>query len=125
MQTIDAKSELTPELIQGLREALERSGGTHTIQDVVDALRNGEAQVWVKDSAVLVTEVLAMPRALVLHFWLAAGELEPVIALSRDVLAWGKEQGCTGATLTGRPGWKRALASEGWSSDLIMMTREF
>lgn len=115
---------MTPEILEKLQRALDMGGGTHTIGDVAAQVADGAAQVWIEDGACLVTEVQDTPRRRVLRFWLAAGELEPVIALSRKVLAWGKEQGCEMATLTGRRGWVRALRDEGWSESLTVMTRE-
>lgn len=107
-----------------LKLALDRGGGTHDLEDLAQQIRDGSAQLWVEDGACLVTEVQDTPRKRVLRFWLAAGELEPVVALSRKVLAWGKEQGCEMATLVGRRGWVRALRDEGWSESLTVMTRE-
>lgn len=115
---------MTPDLIDKLRHALELAGGTHTIDDVWEQVREGSAQLWVEEGACLVTEVQDTPRKRVLRFWLAAGELEPTIALSRKVLAWGKEQGCDMASLTGRRGWDKVLREEGWSPSLTVMTRE-
>lgn len=83
-----------------------------------------EAQWWETDRAVIITEIDGAPRAKVLRFWLATGELEEVIALSRGVLEWGKRIGCTQATFAGRRGWEKVLGAEGWSPKLIVMTRE-
>jgi hypothetical protein len=108
----------------GLREALSLAGGTHSFEDMLRQIQDGSAQVWCDEGACLVTEVIASPQKRVLHFWLATGELEPVVALSRRVIAWGKEQGCTMATLSGRRGWTRVLTTEGWSPATVVMTRE-
>ncbi len=107
----------------GLKRALERSGGTHTLQDMIDQIENERAQIWCNEDACIVTEVNDTPRKRVLHFWLATGDLDAVIALSGKVLVWGKEQGCDMATLTGRRGWNKT-APQGWTSVMTVMTRE-
>lgn len=110
--------------LAGLVEALEYAGGTHSIEDVLDQVRRGQAQMWTEGDACIVTEVHDYPRKRVLSFWLATGELQDVIALSRKVLAWGRENGCVSATLTGRRGWEKVLAAEGWAPMLFTMGRE-
>ena len=96
-------------------------GGTHDIGDVADAIEAGHAQLWTTDGAALVTEVLEHPRAKVLHIWLAAGELEPVIALAEQTMEWGRLNGCTRVTLTGRKGWERVGKARGWEFDSLTM----
>lgn len=108
----------------GLERALFYSGGTHTMADVANAIESGEAKLWVGEGSAIVTQLFDEPQMRVCHFWLAAGELEPVIALSNRVLEWAKENGCARATLAGRRGWTKALASGGWKEDLVLMGRE-
>jgi hypothetical protein len=114
---------MTTEILEGLQKALDLAGGTHTLADVARQIAEGSAQLWLDDDACIVSEVIDTPQKRMLRFWLAAGKLDPVVALSRKVLAWGKEQGCTMATLTGRRGWDRVLLDEGWSPALTVMTR--
>lgn len=110
--------------LAGLVDALERGGSTHDLDDVLEQIRTGEAQLWEADDAVIVTEIHDAPRKRVVHFWLATGELDAVIALSRRVLDWAADQGCTQATLAGRRGWEKVLAAEGWAPTLTLMSRE-
>ena len=111
-------------MLAGLVEALERGGSTHTVEDVLDEIQRGEAQLWEADGALIVTEIHDTPRKRLLHFWLATGELQAVIALMHRALEWAKSEGCTMATLAGRKGWEKVLASEGWVPMLTMMSRE-
>ena len=108
----------------GIEEALEHGGGTHSLADVIEAVKTGKAQLWLEEDALLVTEVLQHPNKLVLYFWLATGEMEAVIALSRRVIEWGKKQGCTAAGMMGRKGWTRALREEGWAPTMVQYTKE-
>jgi len=110
--------------LAGLVEALERGGGTHTVEDVLAQVQSGEAQAWENDGGLIVTEIHDTPRMRVLHFWLATGELDAVIRLSHEAMRWGAGLGCKQATLAGRRGWEKVLAPEGWTPALVLMQRE-
>lgn len=116
--------QLTALPVTGLEKALLYAGGTHTIGDVADAIERGDCKLWVEEGAAIVTQLVDEPRKRVVHFWLAAGELEPVVALSNKIIEWAKENGCVRATLAGRKGWVKALAPEGWKEELVLMGRE-
>lgn len=115
---------MTEHHLEGLDQALEYDGN-HTLGDVLRKILAGEAQLWEEDDAVIVTEIQQYPQARTVHFWLAAGDLDAVVKLSQRVMAWAKEDlHCTKATLAGRKGWERALASEGWEPKVRIMGRE-
>jgi hypothetical protein len=98
--------------LPGVRAALGPDG--HTVDDLLGQVASGEAQLWHRTGALIVTQIVEEGPDMVLHFWVATGELQPLIALSRELLAWGKEQGCSRASLIGRRGWERVLSGEGW-----------
>lgn len=112
---------VTEDHLRGLEEALHHGGDTHRLQDVLAAVARGDAQLWTEGPCIIVTEVNDTPVERELHFWLAAGTLDEVIALSNKVMEWGREQGCTVASLCGRRGWTRALATEGWGHQMVVM----
>lgn len=118
------RAMLTPELIDGLARALEYGGATHTLVDLIDALEAGDARIWVGPGAAIVTQLHDVPTGRVLHFWLAAGELAAVIELQQEAIEWGQTVGCTRATLSGRKGWAKALAGDGWRPELVLMSKE-
>lgn len=107
--------------VKGIERALREGGSTHTVEDVLRQIEAGKAQLWVRDNALIVTEIHETPRASILHFWLATGKMEPVLELHREVMEWGRTQGCDRATLTGRRGWLRVLAGLGWRETLALM----
>ena len=108
--------------MEGLQKALDLAGGTHTMDDVVEQIAAGDAQLWTDGESVVVTEIHQTPRKRVLHFWLAAGNLDAVVRLSDQATEWGKTMGCEMATLVGRRGWERALT--GWTPTLTLMRKE-
>jgi hypothetical protein len=112
------------DLLPGLEKALRLGGNTHTLADIADMAEAGYAQIHTAKDAVIVTQIHNEPQKKVVHFWLASGDLEPVVELSHRVLDWAKGIGCTQATLAGRKGWEKVLASDGWRPMLTVMGRE-
>jgi hypothetical protein len=41
-----------------------------------------------------------------------------------DAAAWGKRQGCTSMSLSGRMGWQRAMKPLGWEPKMVVMEKE-
>jgi hypothetical protein len=58
-----------------LVEALNHSGGSHTFQNIVDAVQNEVMQFWPMEKSCLVTEVINYPNLKTLHIFLAGGDL--------------------------------------------------
>lgn len=108
----------------GIEAALKHGGDTHSIHDVEALVAGQYAQLWQTERACIVTEVDQAPGAKTLRFWLATGDLEEVIVMSRGIEDWGRRQGCTRSEFAGRRGWERVLAAEGWSPSLIVLTKE-
>ncbi|MFZ9615160.1 MAG: hypothetical protein ACO3AG_00650 [Fluviibacter sp.] len=108
-----------------LEEALEYSHGTFNIIDIADLLANGAAKLWVVDTAAVVTQVVHYPRKIVLHAFLAGGELDGVLEIEKQVHRWAKINGCHAITLNGRPGWSRSpLQSIGYGCGTVQMSKE-
>lgn len=109
-----------------LQKALEYQGGTHTVADVADYIERGDAQLWVRDDAMIVTQVDQKPRTRHLVYWIACGDLHDVQELSEEIDKWGREQGCTLAVSHCRKGWKRAMSLYGWyeNPDLIVLQKD-
>lgn len=100
-----------------LRRRLERSlacaGPTHRVEDVVAAVRVGQAQWWGNDDAAIVTELLSYPLCRAVNFWLISGELKAALALEPEILAFARAEGCSLAIANGRKGWGHRLAGGG------------
>lgn len=105
--------------------ALVYSGGSHTVDDVQQMIDSGEAMLWEGPHSLVVTQVDVQPKEKALHFFLAAGRMQELDAMTPIILEWGSSQGCTKARLVGRKGWARSfLAHTGWSdSGLVIMEK--
>lgn len=108
-----------------IADALEYSGGTHTVDDVLDRILTGHLQLWPGERGCAVTELVVYPRKKVLHVFLAAGEMEQIIDMIDSAIAWGKSQGCTSMTIAGRKGWERVLARYGYKPVMTVLEKEF
>lgn len=107
-----------------LQRALDDAGNTHTPADVRAAIEADEAQLWIGEHSAGVTEVLTYPRCKVLHIWLVAGELNE-IARAREALdGFARMAGCKRVSLTGRPGWQRALRGHGYTISGVNLARD-
>jgi hypothetical protein len=108
-----------------LDAALAHAGRTHHLDDVRAMVLAGEAQVWAADGAAMVTLIEDDPRERRLLIWLAGGDLDDLVRRLRPAAErWAKAQGCRRVLVIGRPGWERALASEGYAPLARIIAKE-
>jgi len=108
-----------------IEAALEYSGGTHDFEDVARSLYSGAMQLWPAPKGCIITEIVVYPKKKVLHVFLGGGELQQIMEMHKDVIAWAKTQGCEALTMTGRHGWKKPLAEHGWQAVHTSYIKEF
>ena len=99
-----------------IEAALEYSGGTHSLSDVIHGITSGKMQLWPAPKGCIVTEIVIYPRKKMLNVFLGGGELDQLLDMHKDVIAWSKAQGFEAITITGRFGWKKPLKAHGWKS---------
>lgn len=108
-----------------IEAALEYGLGTHTLDDVRRIVGEGHAQFWPGRSGAIVTEIQVYPQGKVLHFWLAGGDFDELVQRLRPAIeAWGRAMGCTRSTITGRPGWLRAMKPHGYAPQWATCMKE-
>ena len=101
-----------PSVAELLQPAVDR-GGTHRMSDIEAGVEEGRFQLWVDTRMVGITEIIDFPLKRVLHVFLVGGDLEQIKNLHDDVWDWAVARGCSEMTLSGRPGWLKALR-DGW-----------
>jgi len=113
-------------ILDGLAQALHLAGDTHNLDDLQEQLEDGDAQWWQAPGtdSCIITELVVFPRRRVVRYWLAAGELAPVLELQPAIDDWARRQGATHAVLEGRRGWERLLPRWGWRARAIAMYKE-
>lgn len=88
-------------------------------------IESGEAQLWAGQASAMVTLIEEEPRERRLLIWLAGGALEELVRRLRpDAERWAKQRGCRRVLVIGRPGWERALASEGYAPLARIIAKE-
>jgi hypothetical protein len=105
--------------------ALEYSGGTHTVADVAEMIREGRAQFWPGLRSAIVTEINEYPRIKILNFFLAGGDIDELAIMSKFIENWAKMAGCQRITLVGRRGWERSFLKErGYKPKWFVLAKE-
>jgi hypothetical protein len=108
-------------LFKRMEKALRLMGETHTLQDVVDALKKGEMQLFHNDRAIVITEIAVSPRKKFANVFMSAGELDGVIELKAQLVDWARANGIEFARAAVRPGYEKYLKAAGWKSKMVLM----
>lgn len=107
-----------------LEPAMTYSGGTHEWEDIVAGVVSTKMQLWANERGAAVTEIIAFPRKQVLNVFLAGGEMDQVLEMLESAREWGKAQGCSAISMSGRRGWLRVLNRHGWNEQFTTMSSE-
>ena len=107
-----------------LVEALNHSGGSHTFQNIVDAVQNEVMQFWPREKSCLVTEVINYPNLKTLHIFLAGGDLEEIKSIDSTLEFLCQEIGADYISLSGRRGWIKALADIGYELSHVTLAKK-
>lgn len=106
---------------EGMLAAIEMTNGTHTEDDVLASLIQGNMKLWRKGKSGLVTEICNYPRMKVINVFLAGGDLEDVMSLQSDIENYGRKMGCQRAAMVAaRDGWVKAIP-EGRKAGIFMI----
>lgn len=115
--TIALVKKAWPKASKWLEKANAYSRENKDLLDVYAAVRNDPfVQLWMSDTAAVVTQTVQEKDGWVLHFWLAGGEMEGVQEIYSMAETMARGLGCRRMSLRGRPGWVRSFLSrgEGW-----------
>lgn len=125
MEAIDLHKEVL-RVRPFLEPALKYSNGSHDFVHIVKGVINGDLILWPTENSAIVTEFHTFPNKRMLHIFIAGGDLSEIKHLHDDVVKFAKEMGCAGLSLTGRPGWVKALSDLGFGhNELRYVTKEF
>jgi hypothetical protein len=129
-QTQEYSAPTLSEELERCREyieaALTHSGGraTHKFQDIVEGVTKNQYQFWPGDHSCMITELVAYPEARGVHVFLAGGDLEEILEMEKSLTIWAKSIGADHLSLSGRPGWVKALKAAGWGHPLTSLSKE-
>lgn len=105
-----------------LEAALEHGFGTHTIDDVWNAVQGGTMQFWPGKDAAIVTEVTNYPRRKICTVFMAGGSLNELLIMQNSIAVWAKFHGCDLLQCCGRKGWDRVFKDARFHS--VMVAKE-
>lgn len=103
-----------------IQDALEYSGGSHTIDDVMLSVESGKAQFFPLDKSAIITEIVDYPQKAMCRIWLAGGDLDELMDAEKAIAHWAKANGCAGMEIVGRKGWSRQLKDYRETSVVLM-----
>jgi hypothetical protein len=101
-------------------DALEYAGGSHTMDDVAQAVWSGKAQFFPLQKSAIITEIVDYPQKAMCRIWLAGGDLDELMDAEKSIAYWAKTQGCAGMEIVGRRGWSRQLKDYRQSAVVLM-----
>ena len=104
-----------------IENALSYTEGTHTFDDLVYMVLQCRLLWWPLPSSFMLTEVVTYPRVRHLNVFLAGGNLDEIRATQDQLIMVAKVQGCSALSLSGRRGWVKALAKQGWKESHTAM----
>jgi hypothetical protein len=104
-----------------LEAALAHEGVGRSVEDVLEKIKTGHAQMWAGKAAFHITEIIIYPNRKTLHVWLSGGDMEELIEMAPKLMAWGKSMGCSFASIEGRTGWERKLAPMGFRKEAVLL----
>ena len=107
-------------LAHHIEAALAYSGDTHSLVQVVDAIKDGSAQFFPLENSVIVTEVVDYPKKSVCRIWLAGGNMDELVEAEKKIVPWAKSHGCSGMEIIGRKGWERQLKDYNAASTVLI-----
>src|SRR5262245_58928341 len=124
IRPVGVPPELTPRawplIVDWVATALRRGKGNTTPAQVLEALAGGGMQLWLawdkgRARGCCVTELLNGARGKTCNVVVVAGERFPEWKqLTETIKAFARSQGCVRLEASGRMGWERRVAADGW-----------
>lgn len=108
-----------------IEDALQYAGGTHTIDDIKQAIAEQRLVLWPGKRSAVVTEFVVYPQFTALNFFLAGGDLDELAEMEPIIADWAKRCGCKRIMLAGRRGWTRSfLTDRGYEPKWAVLAKE-
>lgn len=106
-----------------IEDALSRSR-TISYQDLPGLIEAGKLALYANDRAILIVEPIRLTVGWILCMFVAAGEMDHVMALVDHAEAVAKEKGASGVAAIGRPGWIKNARKRGYRIETVTLVKE-
>ena len=107
-----------------IASALQEAGGTHSIEDIRQAVAAQNMLLMTSKNAAILIEIVKYPQKKALRIFGVGGSgneaLEELKVFARGVPQMAADLGCTRFEGCGRPGWSRALRELGMTPHVFM-----
>lgn len=101
-----------PDVEPLIDQAVVYGDGKIAAEDIHEAIRSRDMQLWIVPGGVWVTRIVTYPRSTRLEMVAAAGKWDDWMTHAETVIKWAKLQGCDAIEVIGRPGWGRKTGFE-------------
>lgn len=96
----------------------------HNEEDIYTDLMTKDMQLWVMDSACVVTQIQVYPRAKICVIVLCGGSgMGGWVDGIREIEEWAKAEGCDAMKVHGRSGWEKVLNRYGYERSAIVLQK--
>jgi len=119
------RSTLTPKawplVEKWVLAALKRGKANQTVAEIKDALATKSMQLWLawdgeRAKGCCITELYDSAQGKTCNLVVVAGiQFKRWQPLTETIKAWARENDCTRLEASGRPGWERMAAKDGWA----------
>jgi hypothetical protein len=109
---------MTPQqqrLVAQINQALAVDDHLWTLPDILERARDRRMQIFHRDDAMVISEVLATPQRKRLNVLVAAGNLRSIIDMEPEVIQFARDEGADSMLTHGRPAWARIGRRLGWT----------
>lgn len=117
--------KIWPKVRGYLIPAIERDGGRQSEATVFESLISRDYQLWLVESAAVITTIPIYPTGLKAVRIIYAGGSESrawAQEVADVVMEWGRQQGCSKLEIAGREGWFRLV--EGLKKGPVILERD-
>lgn len=115
---------MTPDRMEQLQDALDRMGNTHSLEDIIALIQNGEMQSFVEGDTWAVTQLIDFPRRRVLEVFLVVGDMDAALKLYDQVMAFAQASGSDIVRCYARDGWGKWAKPRGWTNGQRVFVKE-
>lgn len=107
-----------------IKNALKYAKGAHTLEDIWEGVVKGDFHFWPGEKSAVITELQVYPQRLVMHIFLAGGDLDELLEMEKSIEAFARHIHCNSVSISGRRGWLRIFKRDGWEEICTTITKE-
>lgn len=112
------------EYLDEMANMLQEFGGFYTVDDILQAINEGQMQSFVENNSWVVTQINDFPRRRAVEIVILVGDKADIPALNAQVETFARDVGATLLMAAGRNGFKDVAPTLGWTQMNMNFVRE-